>query len=528
MPILLTNGTTAYAPTTLLISLDGLRADFLSPELTPHLYNLSQRGLSPPYMHPSFPSVTFPNHFTLATGLLPRSHGIVGNTFFSPAIRDSFHYTTPAHSMQPHWWTQNPSTLPIWQAVEQAGGRSAVHMWPGSEVPGLGASYIDKFAGKEPLPKKISAILNYLDLPLSQRPSFLAAYVPDIDAAGHKFGPNTTETEAVLLAVDSALATLTAEIAARNLTDIVNLIVVSDHGMATTSKTRLIPFASLINPKLIEHVEGWPLYGLRPFPDQNSTEIYESILTKHQPDSPWDVYTHATFPKRFNFTAGSDTNPRIAPVWIVPHVGWAIVTAAEEAKLEKAGGEYAPAGLHGYDNTDPLMRAMFMAVGPAFDGLRAGGRNLRPFQNTEVYTIVAETLGVKVERGDASIGSIEELLVKVEAESEEDLDSDSDSDSDDEEEKEKPEKQGKPASSTPAPTSTDAPTRPVVSTGAPAPTDSPSVGVDEPVPETPDTRTWWQLLKDKADKAKNRLETWWDDVWVKDGGGGGKGEENAE
>ena len=181
-------------------------------------------------------------------------------------------------------------------------------MWPGSEVPGLGATYIDKYNGSEPLPQKISKIISYLDLPFAFRPRLVAAYIPDIDAAGHKFGPNSTESTAALKAVDSAIAQLSGSLAARNLTDIVNIILVSDHGMASTSSSRLIHLSSLVNTSQIEHTDGWPLFALRPYPSESIPSILADIQSKHTNSSPWDVYTPSTFPAKYNFS--SPSNPR--------------------------------------------------------------------------------------------------------------------------------------------------------------------------------------------------------------------------
>lgn len=127
VPQQLSNGSHIFAPTTILISLDGFRADFLHRNLTPTLSEFVRSGVSPKYMFPSFPSLTFPNHFTLVTGLHPESHGIVGNTFWDPEMHEEFYYTDPARSMTPKWWNAEP----VWVTAELAGVTTAIHMWPG-------------------------------------------------------------------------------------------------------------------------------------------------------------------------------------------------------------------------------------------------------------------------------------------------------------------------------------------------------------------------------------------------------------
>lgn len=402
-PKTVSNGTSLFAPTTLLISLDGFRADFLHRDLTPTLAAFIRAGVSPKYMLPSFPSVTFPNHFTLVTGLYPESHGVVGNTFWDPESKEEFYYTDPARSMKPEWWRAEP----IWELAEKEGVRSAIHMWPGSEVH-IGdhePTFVDKFNAKEDLGKKVDRILSWLDLPgpeddgadpSSLRPQLIAAYVPNVDSDGHKFGPNSTEIRKTISEVDAMLGDLFDGIEARNLTDIVNIVIVSDHGMATTDTSRLLQVEDLIDTSLIEHTDGWPLYGLRPFntSDEHLQSLYDDLHKKSQSpefEGTFEVYMRDhNMPARYHFS----NNPRIAPLWIVPTTGWAIVTKPEfDVKAAAKSGEtYHPVGLHGYDHENPLMRAIFVARGPAFP--HTPGSELEVFQNTEVYGIVCDSLGL--------------------------------------------------------------------------------------------------------------------------------------
>ena len=393
---LLSNGTSTFAPTTILISLDGFRADFLTRGITPTLNQFIANGVSPEYMYPSFPSLTFPNHFTLVTGLHPESHGIVGNTFWDPEMKAEFYYTDPARSMQPRWWAGGE---PIWVTAEKQDFKTAIHMWPGSEA-GMeySATYLDKYNGSEVLSRKIDRILELLDLPSSgelssqQRPQLIAAYVPVVDADGHKHGPNSTEIWDTISNVDKMLHDIFVGLNERNLTEIVNVVVVSDHGMATTSTDRLIQLDNLIDLNLVEHIDGWPLYGLRPKDSVDLRGLYDRLNVEAMRNPNFDVYLRdEDMPERFHFSS----NQRIAPLWVVPKAGWAIVHKedfdVEEAKAN--GKPYEPKGLHGYDHEHPLMRAIFVARGPAFPH-RPNSR-LDVFQNTEVYNIICDSLGIE-------------------------------------------------------------------------------------------------------------------------------------
>ncbi|KAF4629367.1 hypothetical protein G7Y89_g8777 [Cudoniella acicularis] len=394
---ILSNGTALFAPTTILISLDGFRADFLKRGITPRLNAFIEEGVSPVYMNPSFPSVTFPNHYTLVTGLYPESHGVVGNTFWDKELQEEFFYTNPT-AMQPKWWGGEP----LWVTAEKQGIRTAIHMWPGSEahIMEVEPAFLDKFNGKEPLTKKVDRVLELLDKPgqgnelaevIDMRPQLIAAYVPNVDQDGHLYGPNSTEIKTTINNVDNMLDLLFKGLDARNLTGIVNVVVVSDHGMATTDTHRLIQLEDIIDTSLIEHMDGWPLYGLRPKDPSHLQSLYDTLAKEAAKNPNYEVYLRdVNMPERYHFSK----NERIAPLWIIPKTGWAIVTKEEFNVAEgiEKGIQYHPRGLHGYDHEHPLMRAIFVARGPAFP--HAPNSRVEPFQNIEVYNIVCDSLGL--------------------------------------------------------------------------------------------------------------------------------------
>ncbi|OOF91525.1 hypothetical protein ASPCADRAFT_409128 [Aspergillus carbonarius ITEM 5010] len=393
----LSNGTALFAPTTIFISLDGFRADFLTRGLTPTLSSFIANGVSPQYMLPSFPSVTFPNHFTLVTGLYPESHGIVGNTFWDPELEEEFYYTHPSVSMQPKWWNAEP----LWMTAESQGVRTAVHMWPGSEahIGGMDPTYLDPFNGSELLSLKVDRILGLLDMPgieaesdiAPQRPQFIAAYVPNVDADGHNYGPNSTETRGTISKVDDMLGSLFAGLEERNLTDVVNIVIVSDHGMATTATERLVQLEDLVDLDLVQRIDGWPLRGLRPKRPEDLKILQEQLENVASNYShAVEIYTREGMPERYHF----QNNDRIAPLWVIPKTGWAVVERVDfDARKALANGEvYHPRGIHGYDHEHPLMRAIFIARGPAFP--HEPNSRLEAFQNINVYNIICDSLGV--------------------------------------------------------------------------------------------------------------------------------------
>ncbi|EME88924.1 uncharacterized protein MYCFIDRAFT_209933 [Pseudocercospora fijiensis CIRAD86] len=314
--------------------------------------------------------------------------------------------------MKPEYWNAEP----IWETAETQGIRTAIHMWPGSEahLPPMEPTYVDKFNGNEHLGNKVNRILGWLDLPgphdqgasvETPRPQLIAAYVPNVDSDGHKYGPNSTYIRSTIAEVDGMLGKIFKGIEERNLTDVVNIVVVSDHGMATTSNHRIVQLEDLVDTSLIEHTDGWPLFGLRPF-DQSPEklmEIYNEISAKvrmSEHKGKFDVYLRdKNMPQRYHFSQ----NDRIAPLWIVPKAGWAIAPKHEfdlVTALDR-GETYNPRGLHGYDHEHPLMRAIFVARGPAFP--HTPGSRLKPFQNTEVYNIICDSLGIEPRPNNGTI-----------------------------------------------------------------------------------------------------------------------------
>ncbi|KAL2130228.1 hypothetical protein VTI74DRAFT_6725 [Chaetomium olivicolor] len=389
MQKLVSNGTAMFAPTTILISLDGFRADFLNRGLTPTLNAFVKEGVSPLYMNPSFPSVTFPNHYTIATGLYPEAHGVVGNSFWDPTLQAQFYYTDPKRSMDSKWWNGEP----FWVTAQKQGLKTAIHMWPGSEAHILNTepTYIDTYNGREMLSNKVDRILGFLDMPDADRPQIVAAYVPNVDSDGHKYGPNSTEIQFTIQKVDKMLGSIFRGLEERHLTDIVNVIIVSDHGMATTDTSRLIQLEDVVDLSRIEHIDGWPLIGLRPKNPNELQDIYNEVMQKTKGNPNLEVYLRdVDMPERYHFSK----NERIAPLWIVPKAGWALVKM-DEMNVKEAQAKdmvYRPRGLHGYDHEHPLMRAIFIARGPAFP--HEPNSRVEVFQNIEVYNMLCDSVGI--------------------------------------------------------------------------------------------------------------------------------------
>ncbi|KAJ3747507.1 Phosphodiest-domain-containing protein [Lentinula detonsa] len=404
------NGTHDFRRTALIVSIDGLRADYLDRGLTPHLLEISKRGLRAKSMVPIFPTLTFPNHWALMTGLHAESHGIIANNFWDPQSELEFHYNKISSAWNPDFWLGEP----MWETANKAGIITANLMWPGPPKTKSGSSptYFVPWKDKVPLSVKLDQLLAWIDLPFDERPQLLMAYEPSLDQAGHLTGPMSALVNQTLAQVDLFAAALHDSLVDRNLTDIVDIIFVSDHGMTDTSHPTLIYVDDddmLGNQGLeaVVHEDGWPAMGLRFNSKKNESYYLEKLLTSKHPHSEgFNVYTKETMPERWHFTH----HDRIAPIWIVPKIDYALTT-------RKEGDVGMSKGNHGYDNNEPSMHAMFVAHGPFSAVVKDLHRSsfgawlpwknkgwhstsddtyvMNSFPNVEIYGLVAKLLGTE-------------------------------------------------------------------------------------------------------------------------------------
>jgi len=372
-------------PVTLLVSIDGFRPDYLDRGITPLLSRLAAEGVRGE-MRPSFPSKTFPNHWTLVTGMVPDRHGIVGNTMVDPAYPDQ---TFTMDSVAAKWWN---AAEPIWVTAEKAGVRTAPLFWPGSAV-AWGAQEIDgnETGGTRPsdwwpfgdavtAEQRVRAVVDWLRRPAATRPRFVTLYFDDVDHAGHDAGPDSAEVNAAVARVDAALDMLAGELAA--LGQPTNVVVVADHGMAATASERVIALDRLLLPADARVIEAGSYASLEPAPGRDAA-VAAALLHPHDHLRCW---RKGEIPARFRY----GRNPRVPAFLCLADPGW-LVQKTAPAKPFRGGN-------HGYDNADPSMRAVFIANGPAF----ARGRRLRTFDNTSVAPLLRRLLGLPP--GDALDG----------------------------------------------------------------------------------------------------------------------------
>ncbi len=378
----------ASPPVVILVSIDGFRIDYLQRGVTPVLDSLARVGVRADWLEPSFPTKTFPNHYTLVTGLRPDHHGIISNSLHDDLL-GRFTMSNRAAVQDARWWGGEP----IWVTVQKAGRPASALFWPGSEaaIGGMRPTHWAPFNDRVPLADRVDSTLVWLDVAPERRPAVLTLYASPVDHAGHAFGPDAPEISDSLKVVDEMLRRLSDGLHARHLADQVNLIVVSDHGMSATSPDRVIALDDYISLDDVR-IDDWsPVALIAPVAGRDSA-VYRALNGAHP---ALDVYWKGDLPARLAY----GTNPRIPAIVAIAHDGWTITSRAR-ARSVRAGGA------HGYDNALASMRALFVASGPAF----GHGVRVPAFPNVDVYPLITRILGIPAAPNDGDLAPVMSLL----------------------------------------------------------------------------------------------------------------------
>ena len=380
---------TAPRPVTVLISIDGFRPDYLERGVTPVLSGLAADGARGS-MRPAFPVKTFPNHYSLVTGLYPDRHGVVDNTMEDPAMPGvTFRMSNAAAVRDGRWWD---GAEPIWVTAERAGVKTGTMFWPGSEAQIRGArpSYVMPFNQAMPSAARAAQVLAWLDLPPDRRPGFVTLYFDAVDTAGHNFGPDAPETNAALGEVDAALGRVMAGVKARGLA--ANVIVVADHGMTAVSQDRRAYLDDRIDRSAFRVLSGGAFVAVAPVAGREA-EVSHALAGRHPHATCWK---RENIPARFRY----GRNPRVAPIVCLPDSGWTLSTRDFRPTRPEMGA-------HGFDPSNPDMAAIFVANGPAFrQGVRLGR-----FEIVDVYPLLARLVGAPPQPNEGRIRRLGPALV---------------------------------------------------------------------------------------------------------------------
>lgn len=367
----------AERPLVILVSIDGFRPDYLERGITPVLSQLAAEGASGP-MRPSFPSVTFPNHYTLVTGLHPDNHGIVGNNMIDAEL-GSFSLRNKEAVTDRRWWDDGE---PIWVTAENAGLVTGTMFWPGSEadIRGVRPTHWTEFDQSMPGNARVDRVLGWMDLAEEQRPDLTTLYFDTVDTAGHSHGPDGVQTAEAVRDVDASVGRLIEGLEARGLYERTVLIVVSDHGMAATSPDRVTYIDDLVDVEAVRIIYSGAVTILNPVKGREA-EV-DAALIGSRPHL--DCWRRSEIPARFRL----GSHPRVPAIVCASEPGWLLATRARSVTRE--------GGAHGYDNASPEMAAVFIAHGPGV----VKGRRLTDLDSVDVQPLLGRLLGIAVPQGD--------------------------------------------------------------------------------------------------------------------------------
>ena len=371
--LLALNQTGFSKPYVILISFDGFRWDYLDRGITPNLDKLVNGGVRAISLRPVYPSKTFPNHISIATGLYPEHHGILHNHFKNPFNGEEYSLNNRNAVQNPKWYSGEF----IWETAKKQGIITASFFWPGSEVTAeyRQPHYYKKYQHELPYEKRIEGVLDWLKMPAQKRPHFITLYFHETDTKGHDFGPNSAEINEAIKLLDNQLGSLVDGIKKINLIDSVNIIIVSDHGMTEISENKIINIEKILQGKKCELWETGPVMMVNP-PDD---DIYKLLK---QNNKNYYVYKKEELA---NFYYFSD-HPFIYPIILIAKPGYSL-----EKNLSDSQKEYRLSkGNHGFEKDFLDMHGIFVACGPAFKtGYKTG-----TVWNIDVYPLICKILNI--------------------------------------------------------------------------------------------------------------------------------------
>jgi predicted AlkP superfamily pyrophosphatase or phosphodiesterase len=364
------------APYVVLVSLDGFAARYVQQYAPETLTELAARGVwAPDGMMPVFPVKTFPNHYSIATGMHPARHGLVANTFYDPARDETYRISDRDEVEDGTWYGGEP----IWVTAERQGMVAGAFYWVGSEadVGGVRPSYWRIFDASVTNEQRVDGVLEWLAYPPERRPHMLTLYFNETDNVGHDFGPDSPELEAAVASVDGALRRLLDGIEALDHGDRVTVIVVSDHGM-----DGFLPETTEYVADAVPSLDGVEFTGAGPTAHlwieggpERVTEVRDQINDGLEHVT---AYLRDETPEALHYR----DHPRIGDLVLLPDSGWVVYPRNDRP---------AQAGFtHGWDSRNGAMRSLFVAAGPRLEA----GLEIPTFSAVDVYPLVAELLGL--------------------------------------------------------------------------------------------------------------------------------------
>lgn len=367
-----------------LVSMDGFRWDYGKQFNLSNLKQISKEGVHAKSMKPSYPTKTFPNHYTIVTGLYPDHHGIINNVFYDASLNESFSLSSNAKN-DSRFYGGNP----IWNLAEQQGVKTASFFWPGSDIDKRNPSYFKNYNGKIPYGARIDTVMKWLELPEKQRPHLVTLYFDEPDHSGHNFGPNSPETKKAVIKMDSIMGELSRKLDQLPIGKQINLIIVSDHGMANISNDKKVAVLDYLKPEWLGYKDVInPIMSL-----QAKVGFQDSIYNALKKVPHIKFWKSSEVPKRLHY----GTNARVHDFVIEAEKGYSLVSKEST---------HIKGGTHGYDNNEKDMHAIFYAKGPAFKV----DKTVKTFPNVSVYPLIAHILGLQIGEIDGKLSDVKSML----------------------------------------------------------------------------------------------------------------------
>src|SRR5664279_4510971 len=377
-------------PYVILISADGFRYDLAVKYHAANLILLSTSGVSADYMQPVFPSLTFPNHYSIATGDYPSHNGIVDNNFYDPARGQVYRMGNKKGVEDSSWY----GATPLWVLAEKQGLLSASFYWVGAEaaIQGVRPTYYYKFNTRIPMKERIRGVRDWLQLPENIRPHLITFYISDVDHQEHMYGVESKQTEDAVRFVDDAVGQLVRTVDSLHLP--VNYIFVSDHGMADLDTLHTLTLPNTVDTSDFTILSSLSIVHLYAKKISAILPAYEDLKSAAK---DYDVYLATNMPERWHYNKKNDRYNRIGDIILVAHA----------PKVFKLSNRSLPAATHGFDPAIPLMHASFYAWGPAFKS----NMKFKGFENIHIYPLIAHILQLKItEPIDGNLSILQPLL----------------------------------------------------------------------------------------------------------------------
>ena len=380
--------------TVLLVSIDGLRWDYLDVYDAPTLSDLAEQGTHVERFVPVFPTKTFPTHYSLVTGLYPENHGIVSNNMYDPEMDEDFSLGDQEAITDSRWWNDGE---PIWVTAEEQNVRAGTYFWPGSEaeIHDVRPSYWLEYDSSVPGEERVDQILEWVDKPDDERPNFMTLYFSKVDSEGHAYGPESDEVGQALSEVDSYIERLLDGFEARGIEDDVNIIITSDHGMSATSQDRVVLLDDYIDLDNAHVVDYSPVAMIRPEGEADAREMVEAL----DQDPNLTAYHRDEMPDTLHF----QDHHRIPEVLALADDEWSISTRSFfEDNPSRVDG-----GAHGYDIRLDNMQTLLIGHGPAF---RSETTVEEPIGFVHLYETMAHILDLEPAPNDGSLDAMRPVL----------------------------------------------------------------------------------------------------------------------